>query len=169
MVGDMAPTVAGGRSVRGRRASMRWIAIVAVLLLGGCSLPRWPADGPLTSPFGLRRNGMEFRIHHGVDIGLPDGTPVRAMAAGRVVRAGWMNGYGYMVLIDHGSGVVTLYAHLSEVHVKAGEEVKGQQVIALSGRSGNVTGPHLHFEVWRGGRAEDPVPLLGGPPRSGRR
>jgi murein DD-endopeptidase MepM/ murein hydrolase activator NlpD len=122
----------------------------------------------MTSPFGLRLDGIRPDLHYGVDIGVPEGTPVRAMAPGRVVRAGTMSGYGLMVMIDHGRGVLTVYAHLSELRVTVGQEVRGRDVIALSGRTGNVTGPHLHFEIWRRGRAEDPVPLLGGFPPTGR-
>jgi len=150
------------RVVRGGR---RRLSLLACLLLPlGCSIPRWPANGPITSPFGLRLDGIWPEIHRGVDISLPEGTPVTAMKRGRVRHAGPMGAYGLTVIIEHGPALVTLYAHLSEVRVRAGEEVEGRQVIGLSGRTGNATGPHLHFEVRRWGRHEDPVPLLGGPP-----
>jgi murein DD-endopeptidase MepM/ murein hydrolase activator NlpD len=146
---------------------MRRRHLLALLCLAGCSVPHWPVDGPVTSPFGLRREGLvSFDIHRGVDIAVPAGTPVRAMAPGVVAFAGTMNGYGRVVILDHGQGVRTLYGHLSEVRVSAGENVAGRPVIALSGSSGNTTGEHLHFEIVRRGRAEDPVPLLGGFPRS---
>lgn len=150
---------------------MRRGPILAFVLfaVAGCSVPRWPVDGPLTSPFGVRRAGLlNFDIHRGVDIAVPTGTPVHAMAPGVVAFAGGMNGYGRVVIIDHGQGVRTLYAHLSEVNVATGEEIAGRPVIGLSGASGRVTGEHLHFEVLRSGRAEDPVPLLGGLPRLSR-
>lgn len=134
------------------------------LLLGGCALPRWPVDAPLTSPFGLRMRGIVPSIHRGVDLAAPTGTEVRAMTAGRVRYAGVMRGYGTVVWIDHGGAVLTVYAHLSELRVREGETVSARQVVGLSGASGEVTAPHLHFEVWRWGREVDPVPLLGGRP-----
>jgi murein DD-endopeptidase MepM/ murein hydrolase activator NlpD len=78
-----------------------------------------------------------------------------------------MSGYGHVIWLDHRGGVMTVYAHLSSIHVKRGERVDGGQVIALSGHSGNATGPHLHFEVWRHGREVDPVHFLGGFPVRG--
>jgi murein DD-endopeptidase MepM/ murein hydrolase activator NlpD len=118
----------------------------------------------MTSPFGLRLRGIRPTLHHGVDVAVPEGTPIRAMRRGRVIRAGWANGYGWMVMIDHGGEVLSLYAHLSRVQVETGQKVDGQQVIGLSGKSGNARGAHLHFEIWRRGWPEDPVPLLGGTP-----
>lgn len=146
---------------------MRFRLLTLALLIGtaGCSVPRWPVDGTVSSPFGLRRDGRDFRIHHGVDIPLPVGTPVRAMAPGRVHFAGTMSGYGNVVIIDHSSGTRTLYAHLSEIHVHTGQVLSGRPIIALSGATGRVTAAHLHFEVLRNGSPEDPVPLLGGFPR----
>lgn len=132
------------------------------LLLTGCSLPRWPVDGTLTSPFGLRhRGGLHFQIHRGVDIGVPDGTPVRAMAPGRVEFAGAQTGYGLVVIIDHGSGVRTVYAHLSAIRTEAGRILHGRPVIGLAGSTGASSAPHLHFEILRDGNPEDPVHLLG--------
>jgi len=142
--------------------------IFLILLLGlsagGCSIPRWPVNGPLISPFGIRFSGASPDLHRGVDISVPDGTEVRSMSRGRVRFAGTMSGYGNVVWLDHRGGVITVYGHLSSIRVRSGEEVKGGQVIALSGHSGNARGPHLHFEVWRHGREVDPVPLLGGFP-----
>lgn len=138
-------------------------------MVAGCSVPHWPVDGQVTSPFGVRREGaLKFGIHRGVDIAVPTGTSVRAMAPGTVEFAGWRGGYGRLIIIDHGQGVRTLYGHLSEVHVATGEEVAGRPVIGLSGATGRVTGEHLHFEILRSGRPEDPVPLLGGLPRPSR-
>lgn len=144
---------------------MRWTALLSLLILGACTLPRWPVDGVISSPYGLRLDGIWPEIHRGVDIPLDVGTPVRAMGPGRVYESGRLRGYGIAVVIDHGGGLYSLYAHLSEAEVEKGEEVVGQQVIGRSGATGEVTGPHLHFEVWRSGRPEDPVPFLGGPPR----
>jgi len=146
--------------------ALRAGAVLALLLaLGACAVPRWPLDGPMTSPYGVRVRGAILpSVHRGVDIGVPDGTPVRTMMRGRVRFAGTMSGYGQVVWIDHGPDLLTVYAHLSRIDVTAGEEVRDRQVIGLSGRSGSATGPHLHFEGWRWGRPRDPVPLLGGFP-----
>lgn len=145
------------------------LLLFGLLALAGCSVPHWPVAGTMTSPFGLRREGaLDLGIHRGVDIAVPAGTPVRAMAPGVVAFAGPMSGYGRVVMIDHGQGVRTVYGHLSEIHVRRGEEITGRPVIGLSGSSGRATGEHLHFEVVRRGRAEDPVPLLGGFPRPAR-
>lgn len=135
------------------------------LLLAGCALPRWPAEGPVTSPFGLRWEGILPRVHRGVDVSVPTGTPVRAMTPGRVRFAGEMSGYGRVVWLEHGRGTLSAYAHLSELRVATGEEVAHRQVIGLSGATGRVTAPHLHFEVWVHGRPVDPVPFLGSRPR----
>lgn len=143
--------------------------LLVCCVLVGCSVPRWPVDGTLTSPYGIRRSGFSFQLHRGVDIAVPTGTPVRAMAPGRVTFAGSMSGYGRVVIIDHGTGVRTVYAHLAEVRVKKGQELSGRPVIGLSGSSGRSSAPHLHFEIQRRGSAEDPVPLLGGFPRPPRR
>lgn len=140
-------------------------ALGLLVLVSGCSVPRWPVEGTLTSPFGVRRSGLDFGVHRGVDIAVPTGTPVRAMSGGRVAYAGTMRGYGRVVIIDHGGRVRTIYAHLSEIRVQRGQELRGRPVIGLSGSSGRATGPHLHFEIIRGRSAEDPVPLLGGFPR----
>ena len=136
--------------------------LVAGLLLAGCSVPRWPVDGTLTSPYGIRhRGGLVFQIHRGVDISVAHGTPVRAMAPGRVEFAGTQRGYGLVVIIDHGQGVRTLYAHLSELRAETGQEIHGRPVIGLAGSSGSSSAPHVHFEILRNGNAEDPVHLLG--------
>jgi murein DD-endopeptidase MepM/ murein hydrolase activator NlpD len=90
------------------------------------------------------------------------------MAPGRVRFAGIQRGFGNVVWLDHGGGVITVYAHLAAIRVNTGEAVKGRQVIALSGSSGDVSAPHLHFEIWRWGREVDPVPLLGGFPKVSR-
>lgn len=144
---------------------MRRFYLIPFILLAACAVPRWPVNGPLISPFGLRREGVGFGIHHGVDIRVPTGTEVRAMARGRVTFAGSMRGYGWVVMIDHGGDVETVYAHLSDVLAQEGQAVAARDVIGLSGASGNASTPHLHFEIIRGGTAEDPVVLLGAFPR----
>jgi murein DD-endopeptidase MepM/ murein hydrolase activator NlpD len=115
----------------------------------------------MTSPFGMRWSGVLPIVHRGVDVAMPEGTPVRAMARGRVRFAGEMSGYGKVVWMDHPRGVLTVYAHLSEIYVTTGEEVEHRAVIARSGATGRVTAPHLHFEVWVAGRPVDPVLFLG--------
>ncbi len=147
------------------RRVARW-GVIAVVLLGssGCVVPRWPVAGPMSSAFGVRWRGWLPEVHRGVDIAVPDGTPVVTMAPGTVRFAGTMRGYGTVVWMDHGGDVLSVYAHLSEALVATGDRVGAGALIGRSGRSGDVTGPHLHFEVWRWGRQADPVLLLGGPP-----
>ncbi len=135
--------------------------LAATLLLVGCSIPRWPIEGRLTSPYGLRFRGIAPDIHPGVDIAAPHGTPVLAMNGGRVAFAGAMQGYGQVIILEHDANLHTLYAHLSEILVRAGDAVRGRDPIGRVGATGNATAPHLHFEVRRWGRQEDPVPLLG--------
>jgi murein DD-endopeptidase MepM/ murein hydrolase activator NlpD len=139
--------------------------IIISLAMAGCALPHWPVEGTLSSPFGLRRDGLQLQIHRGVDIAVAPGTPVRAMAAGQVAFAGSLRGYGLVVMIDHSPRLRTVYAHLSEIRVRLGDRVSGHSVIALAGASGRVSAPHLHFEIRRRGHPVDPVPLLGRPPR----
>lgn len=139
-------------------------ALVLLILLTGCALPRWPAEGPVTSPFGIRWSGVAPTVHRGVDVAMPTGTPVRAMTGGRVRFAGQMRGFGNVVWVDHRRGVLSVYAHLSEIRVTTGQEVAHRQVLGLSGQTGRATAPHLHFEVWVAGRPVDPVPFLGGRP-----
>jgi murein DD-endopeptidase MepM/ murein hydrolase activator NlpD len=136
-----------------------WIALA--LLLGGCGLPRWPVQAEMTSAFGVRFQGIWPGIHHGVDLRVPTGTPVHAVLDGRVRFAGEMSGYGQVIWLEHARGTVTVYAHLSQLQVQAGDRVRRNQQIGLSGATGQVTAPHLHFEVWKGGRPVDPVQFLG--------
>ncbi|MBI3947319.1 MAG: M23 family metallopeptidase [Armatimonadetes bacterium] len=115
---------------------------------------RLPSRGAITSRFGPRRLGS----HHGVDIRAAVGTPVRAALAGTVAFAGWYNGvYGNFVIIRHLNGLVTRYAHNSKVLVRRGQRVAQGQAIARSGNTGRTTGPHIHFEVLKNGRAVNPL------------
>jgi murein DD-endopeptidase MepM/ murein hydrolase activator NlpD len=141
--------------------------LCVLVLTSACSIPRWPVDAPLSSPYGLRLRGIRPTIHRGVDIDVPTGTEVRAMKDGRVRFAGVMRGFGNVVWIEHGAHTLTVYAHLSEIRAAANTWVSGGDVLGLSGATGEATGPHLHFEIWRWGREVDPVPLLGGLPKSG--
>lgn len=144
---------------------MRVVVLLLLLAVSACSIPRWPVNAPVTSPYGLRFLGIRPDFHPGVDLAVPAGSPVGAMKSGTVSYAGTMSGYGLVVIIDHGPRLRTVYAHLSRIDVRAGDKVKGGQIIALSGQSGNASGPHLHFEIQRWGRNEDPIDLLGGLPK----
>jgi len=116
----------------------------------------WPAHGVLTSPFGWRWG----RMHEGIDIAVANGTPVVASASGIVIVAGWMGGYGNLVVVDHGGGIATAYGHNGNVTVGVGQQVAQGQLIAYSGNTGNSTGPHVHFEVRVNGSAVDPLGYL---------
>lgn len=147
-----------------KRSSTRMLAATTVLGMVGCGLPRWPVEGPIIAPFGVRWEADGPTIHRGVDIVVPTGTPVYAMSSGKVSFAGTMTDFGLVVLVDHRDGISTLYAHLSEILVVEGQAVTRDESLGLSGASGNATGPHLHFEVRGRGHQLDPVAMLGGPP-----
>ncbi|WP_083343601.1 M23 family metallopeptidase [Terriglobus roseus] len=120
--------------------------------LTGSNIPTlWPVLGSISSPFGGRQDPIlgngEGEFHKGVDISAPYGTPIRATADGVVQMAGMGNGYGREVVINHGGGVETTYAHMSGFHVSAGEQVVRGQVIGYVGTSGRSTGAHVHYEV----------------------
>jgi murein DD-endopeptidase MepM/ murein hydrolase activator NlpD len=115
----------------------------------------WPVSGVVTSGFGFRWG----RMHEGIDISAPAGTPIRAAAAGTVIFAGVMGGYGNLVIIDHGNGVATAYAHQSSIYVGGGSVSQGT-VIGAVGCTGSCTGNHLHFEVRVNGSAVDPMGYL---------
>ena len=124
----------------------------------------------LSSPFGWRVNPVTHRrsLHEGMDLVAPRGTPIYAASGGVVTTAGREAGYGNMVEIDHGNGLVTRYAHASELDVKAGDLVEKGQMIARVSTSGRSTGPHLHFEVRMAGTPLDPKLFLARPGVSGR-
>ncbi|MCC5950363.1 MAG: M23 family metallopeptidase, partial [Nitriliruptoraceae bacterium] len=126
---------------------------------GGSGLA-WPMCGPVTSEYGPRWG----RVHRGLDLGGPVGTPIRAAGGGTVVFAGRQGGYGNLLLIDHGGGLVTAYAHLSSFAVGTGSSVSRGQTVGAVGMTGNTTGPHLHFETRSGGRAVNPRQYLSGSP-----
>jgi len=125
---------------------------------GNGSLSRWPAAGPVTSNFGWRLHPIygEWRFHAGVDIGADYDTPIYASGDGVIISSDWLGGYGNAVMIDHGGGVVTLYAHCSGLAVSYGQHVSKGQLVAYVGSTGNSTGPHLHFEVRQDVVAVDP-------------
>lgn len=115
----------------------------------------WPLEEvKINSKFGKRRRGF----HEGIDLKAAVGTPVYATQAGQVIYSdNKIGGYGNMVVVKHSTGLFSVYAHLSKMHVEAGEHVKQRDSIGLSGKSGRVRGPHLHFEVRRGSVALNPV------------
>jgi murein DD-endopeptidase MepM/ murein hydrolase activator NlpD len=123
---------------------------------------RFPADGPISSPFGERMHPIfhVMRMHTGIDIGAGYGSPVRAAASGTVVVAGYVSGYGTAIVVDHGGGLATLYGHLSRLGVHVGSRVGAGQQIGNVGNTGNSTGPHLHFEVRVNGTPVNPMKYL---------
>ena len=116
----------------------------------------WPVNGPVVSPFGMRWG----RLHAGIDIAVPAGTPIRASKSGTVAIAGWVGGYGNYTCINHGGGIATCYAHQSSIGVSVGQSVKQGQVIGSSGCTGHCFGPHVHFEVRINGSPVDPMGYL---------
>ncbi|MDX1621339.1 MAG: M23 family metallopeptidase, partial [Nitriliruptorales bacterium] len=119
----------------------------------------WPTNGYKTSDYGWRTHPIfgSRRMHTGVDISGSTGQPIIAAAGGTVVHAGWRGGYGLAVVIDHGGGMATLYAHQSSIAVGTGQHVDGGQVIGAVGSTGYSTGPHLHFEVRINGEPQNPM------------
>jgi murein DD-endopeptidase MepM/ murein hydrolase activator NlpD len=116
----------------------------------------WPVNGPIVSPFGMRWG----RLHAGVDIAVPTGTPIRAAQSGRVAIAGWVDGYGNYTCIQHAGALSTCYGHQSSIGVSVGQSVSQGQVIGASGNTGNSTGPHVHFETRINGSPVNPMNYL---------
>jgi len=158
-----------------RESKAKWLADIAALQAGSANIAArlrsggshsgaapsaagliWPVQGVLTSPFGMRWG----RMHEGIDIGAPQGTPIYAAAAGTVNYAGWEGGYGNLTLIDHGNGLATAYGHQSQLAVSGGQTVSRGQLIGYVGSTGHSTGPHLHFEVRVNGVPNDPLAYL---------
>ncbi len=112
-----------------------------------------PVGGSITSGPGMRVDPIDgrWRMHNGIDIAIPEGTPVRPVGRGVVVYSGQRPGYGYTVLVEHDNGMLSLYGHNSRLTVSSGDQVDRSTVIALSGNTGRSTGPHLHFEAWHNG------------------
>ena len=122
----------------------------------------WPVNGVLRSSFGKRSDPFsgDGTFHTGVDLQASSGTPVHVTADGVVLRTEWGERYGRLLIVDHGNGVETWYAHLSKFSVLPGQEVRRGQVVALSGGTGRVTSPHLHYEVRLGGTPVNPYKYL---------
>ena len=149
-----AAAAAAAQSSGGQGASDNWVQ--------GTGQLGWPVSGEITSPYGYRVHPIwgTTIYHSGIDIGVDEGTPVHAADGGVVVWSGWMGGYGYAVVIDHGNGLSTLYGHNSELAVEEGQSVAKGQVISYAGSTGNSTGPHVHFEVRANGDPVDPMGYL---------
>ncbi|MCC6311464.1 MAG: M23 family metallopeptidase [Trueperaceae bacterium] len=161
----------GAGGVAARRATLR--AAQAAALAGALDSLRgvdWsttgfalPVQGRVSSYFGWRNVSVNGnRYHGGLDIAAPSGTPVKAARSGVVTRSGWWGTYGNVVVLDHGDGSETRYAHLSAVAVRVGQALRQGDVLGAVGSTGASTGPHLHFEVRFDGRAVDPLPYLQG-------
>ncbi len=129
----------------------------------GYTPTEWPIEGKLESGFGSRRNpfgGSSYEFHSGQDIEAAWGGPVIAAANGKVDFVGWQNGYGQLVVVDHGGGLTTRYGHLSHTDVTQGQIISRGQLLGRVGSSGRSTGPHLHYEVRINDEPVDPLPYL---------
>ncbi len=129
---------------------------------GGSGSLGWPVSGPVVSPFGWRVHPIlgYRKFHTGIDIAVGYGVPIHASAAGSVIYATWMGGYGNVIIVDHGDGLSTLYAHQSSLAVGTGARVARGQTVGYVGSTGFSTGPHLHFEVRVNGNPVDPMGYL---------
>ncbi|MDD4169761.1 MAG: M23 family metallopeptidase [Desulfotomaculaceae bacterium] len=123
---------------------------------GGTARLNWPCAGSVSSSFGMRGG----RMHQGIDLSAGYGSPITSSAGGTIIFAGWEGGYGKMVEVSHGGGLVTRYAHLSSTSVSTGQHVDRGQLLGLAGATGRATGPHLHFEVIINGQQRNPINYL---------
>jgi len=141
-------------------------SLQAVLPAGHIQPNLWPVEGRLIGGFGKRTDPFsgEGAMHMGVDIGAPTGTAVRATADGVVVYVQYESGYGKLIRVDHGNGIVTCYAHLSQFFVNVGQDVRRGERIGAVGSTGRVTAPHLHYEVRVGGLPMNPARYLANSP-----
>ena len=138
-------------------------AYEAVLRQRGYTPTVWPVEGTLEGGFGGRRNpfgGPGYEFHTGQDIEAPWGAPVVAGASGSVSFVGWQNGYGQLVIVDHGGGLTTRYGHLSHIDVELGQTVSRAQLLGKVGSTGRSTGPHLHYEVRINDQPVNPLQYL---------
>ena len=132
------------------------------IVITGNGAISFPVDGEITSGFGYRQHPIlgYQKFHSGMDFGADSGTTIRSAAAGVVIFADWYGGYGYAVIVDHGSGITTLYGHTEGFYITSGQAVQKGQPIAAVGSTGLSTGPHLHFEVRKDGEPIDPAQFL---------
>ncbi|HEY6660220.1 MAG TPA: M23 family metallopeptidase [Pyrinomonadaceae bacterium] len=138
-------------------------AYEAILRQRGYTPTVWPVEGTLEAGFGGRRNpfgGPGYEFHSGQDIEAPWGAPVVAGASGSVSFVGWQNGYGQLVIVDHGGGLTTRYGHLSHIDVELGQIVNRAQLLGKVGSTGRSTGPHLHYEVRINDQPVNPLQYL---------
>ena len=138
-------------------------AYEAILRQRGYTPTVWPVEGKLEGGFGGRRNpfgGGGYEFHSGQDIEAGWGAPVVAGASGRVSFVGWQNGYGQLVVVDHGGGLTTRYGHLSDIDVELNQTVSRAQLLGKVGSTGRSTGPHLHYEVRINDHPVNPLPYL---------
>jgi murein DD-endopeptidase MepM/ murein hydrolase activator NlpD len=159
---DAIRPIEGGFSIHRATPTMR--ALSSAYPSGGGALTVLPVQARRTSPFGHRPDpisgGDDF--HTGLDLGAREGSPVRAAGGGKVIRASDAGTYGNLVIIDHGNGLETRYAHLQGFSVKPGDIVQPGEIVGQVGKTGRVTGPHLHFEVRRDGQPIDPSSEISG-------
>jgi len=129
---------------------------------GASGAYRWPCRGTITSYFGWRTHPIfgTTKYHSGMDIAVDTGTPIHATNSGTVVYSGWLGGYGYCVMIDHGGGLVSLYGHNSSLNCREGQYVNKGAVVAYAGSTGYSTGPHCHFEMRLHGEVTEPLNYL---------
>ena len=149
--------------IAARLVSTGSVPLPAGPIQGGGSGMIWPVDGPVVSPFGPRTINGSYEYHPGIDIAVPEGTPIRAAATGAVIFTepeSSSGGYGNYTCIDHGGGLSTCYAHQSSFAVSAGQSVSQGQIIGYSGCTGYCFGPHVHFEVRINGSVTDPMGYL---------
>lgn len=162
---SIMPSMGNITSIKAPLFKARAWALAASVILAGCASTPPVADGTFLHPLGERpissgfgqRNG---RPHYGIDMSAPSGTPIVAAASGRVSFAGRQRGFGRIVILEHGDGLETYYAHMKGFAVRKGKKVRQGQTIGYVGASGNATGPHLHFEVRAAGQPLDPQKML---------
>jgi murein DD-endopeptidase MepM/ murein hydrolase activator NlpD len=138
-------------------------AYEAILRQRGYTPTVWPVEGTLEGGFGGRQNpfgGPGYEFHSGQDIEAAWGAPVVAGASGRISFVGWQNGYGQLVIVDHGGGLTTRYGHLSHIDVELNQTVARAQLLGKVGSTGRSTGPHLHYEVRINDQPVNPLPYL---------
>ncbi len=161
---DVAEAVTARTARFGRRVDTARALGFALFQRPAPAKLRWPVEqAGLSSLYGMRLHPVEGkrRMHHGVDLAASAGKVVSSAAPGWVVRTGWAGGYGLIVEVRHPGDLTTRYSHLSAILCAPGDAVTVGQPLGLVGKTGLATGPHLHFEVWRGGEPSDPLPWLG--------